>query len=47
MSETTQQVIHAAHNYRRWGRINTVKFCEKRSISRRLLTITLQLEAVK
>ena len=47
MSELTQQVITAAKNYRRWGRLNALRYCEKRGIPRRLLTITLQLEATK
>jgi hypothetical protein len=47
MSELTKQVITAARNYNRWGRLNTIRYCEKRGIPRRLLTITLQLEAIK
>lgn len=47
MSELTKQVIAAAKNFRRWGRLNTLSYCAKRGIPRRLLTITLQLEATK
>lgn len=47
MTEITSAAITAAQNIKRWGRPNTVRFCEKRGVPRHLLTLACQLEAVK
>lgn len=46
MSEQTATLMHAARNYRRWGRWATVRFCEKRGLPRRLLTLAVQLARI-
>lgn len=47
MSNQAQIAIVAAQNARSWGRFAAVRYCQKRGVSVRLLTIALQLEAVK
>ena len=42
-----QHAIRAAKCYRQWGRFMAVAYLKKRNVPRRLLTIALQLEAVK
>jgi len=47
MTDQTRIAIHAANNRRAWGRYATVRYCEKRGVPRRLLTIAIQLSAVQ
>lgn len=47
MSETARLAITAAQNYKKWGRWSTTRFCERRGVPRRLLTLAVQLEATK
>ena len=42
----SEHAIHAARNYKQWGRINSVAYLRKRDVPRHLLTIALQLQAV-
>lgn len=45
MSNQAAVAITAAQNYKSWGRYAAVRFCEKRGVPRRLLTLALQLNA--
>jgi len=47
MTDQARIAIHAANNRRTWGRYATVRYCEKRGVPRRLLTLALQLSAVQ
>lgn len=47
MTNQTRIAIHTANNRRAWGRYATVRYCEKRGVPRRLLTLALQLSAVQ
>jgi len=47
MTDQARIAIHAATNRRTWGRYATVRYCEKRGVPRRLLTLALQLSAVQ
>ena len=42
-----QHAVRAAKHYRQWGRYMSVAYLNKRNVPRRLLTIALQLEAVR
>lgn len=42
-----QHALRAAKNYRAWGRPMAVSYLVRRGVPRHLLTICLQLEAVK
>lgn len=43
MSNQAYHAIRAAKHYKSWGRLNAVRYCEKRGVPRRLLTLALQL----
>mgnify|MGYP000284630526 FL=1 len=47
MTDQARIAIHAANNRRTWGRYATVRYCAKRGVPRRLLTLALQLSAVQ
>ena len=42
-----QIAIHAAQNVKTWGRYASVMYCQKRGCQVGLLTLALQIEAVK
>ena len=46
MTEPARIAIPAANNRRTWGRYATVRYCEKRGVPRRLLTLAIQLSVV-
>lgn len=47
MTSQAQVALNAAAHYKQWGRVASVRYCQKRGVPRRLLTICLQLAAVK
>ena len=46
MTEQARLAIYAATNRHTWGRYATVRYCEKRGVPRRLLTLAIQLSVV-
>ena len=46
MTEQARLAIYAATHRRTWGRYATVRYCEKRGVPRRLLTLAIQLSVV-
>ena len=38
--------IYAARHRNQWGRWATVRYCEKRGVPRRLLTLAIQLSVI-
>jgi hypothetical protein len=46
MTDQARIAIYAATHRRAWGRYATVRYCEKRGVPRRLLTLAIQLSVV-
>lgn len=46
MTEQARLAIYATTHRRAWGRYATVRYCEKRGVPRRLLTLAIQLSVV-
>jgi len=46
VTEQARLAVYAAANRRTWGRYATVRYCEKRGVPRRLLTLAIQLSVV-
>jgi hypothetical protein len=47
MSSQAFVAIYAANHRKQWGRWATVRFCEKRGVPRRLLTLAIQLSVAE
>ena len=45
--EELKAAFEAAKHYKSWGRLNAVAYLNKRGVPRHLLTVALQLEAMR
>mgnify|MGYP000978109216 CR=1 FL=1 len=46
MTGQARLAIYAAAHRRQWGRWATVRFCQRRGVPRRLLTLAIQLDTI-
>ena len=46
MTDQARFAIYAAAHRRQWGRWATVRFCQRRGVPRRLLTLAIQLDTI-